>query len=364
MKKLLLILPVPLILAGFFMFNSYTSMGNPPSEEHTAMYASSPNFQDGLFVNAQPIDLSMGGKTFSTALKFFLSNRKPPKALPVLPLSKKSFPQPPAPLQVAWLGHSSLILDLDGVRILIDPVFGNASPVPWTVSRFQDPPLKREDLPEIDLVVISHDHYDHLEMATVKHLIPQGAIFLVPLGVGSHLERWGCPTSQIKELDWGQSHTIKGVKITATPSRHFSGRGFSDRNKTLWASWVFAGPKHRAFYSSDGGFDQRFEAIGKEFGPFDLTMIEIGAWNKDWADVHLFPEQAVDAHLALGGKHLLPVHWATFELSLHQWDDPILRASKYAAAKGAKLFTPKMGQLAVPGQTATSAWWAGESPGS
>jgi L-ascorbate metabolism protein UlaG (beta-lactamase superfamily) len=365
MKKVLIVTTILLLLLlAAIALVSCASMGASPKKDRTDMYQASANYKDGTFRNVIPVNMKMEDGMISMAMKFFLSNgRKPKSPLPTSPLSASDFSDTPQELQIAWLGHSSTILDIDGIRLLIDPVFDSASPIPFIVNRFQPSPIKREDLPRLDAIIISHDHYDHLEMKTIKHLISRVPLFIVPLGVGAHLEKWGCQPEQIVELDWWQSYIVNSVEITATPSRHFSGRGFNDRFKTLWASFVFKGPKHNVFYSGDGGFDDRFKEIGTRFGPFDLTMIEIGAWNTAWPDVHMFPEQSIKAHMQLHGKYMLPVHWAAYDLSFHNWDDPILLASKFAEENNVELLIPKMGEICIPGKTRHSLWWGTKKSG-
>ena len=347
------------MLAGIAIgFPAISKMGRSPSMEDSILYKASANYQNGTFINDLPVNMTVEGFTFSKAINFFFDlSRKPKEELPYFHLTASSFSTTPRNLQVAWLGHSSMVLDIDGVRLLIDPVFGNASPVPFTVNRFQPSPIRREELPEVDAVIISHDHYDHLEMSTVKHLAGRGDKFIVPLGVGSHLRKWGCSPDQIIELDWWQSMIIKNVEIIATPSRHFSGRGLGDRFQTQWASFVFKGDQHRAYYSGDGGFDGRFREIGEQYGPFDLTMIESGAWDQSWKDVHLLPHQSIQAHIDLKGKYMLPVHWAAYDLAFHNWDDPIRMVSELADKNGVELLTPQMGEFCIPGTSEHSAWW-------
>lgn len=361
MKKILLItLSTILLLSAAIGLVSCAAMGSSPMKEQADMYRSSANYQDDSFINATPVSMDMDTdeNMFSFTMRFFMdTSRKPKRILPTSPITAADFSETPEDLQVVWLGHSSTIVDIDGIRVMVDPVFGNASPVPFTVNRFQDSPISRDDLPKLDAVLISHDHYDHLEMKTIKELIDRVPLFIVPLGVGAHLEKWGCPANQIVELDWWQEYTINGVTITATPSRHFSGRGLNDRFKTLWASFAIKGPEHSVFYSGDGGYDLRFEEIGKRLGPFDLTMIETGAWDKAWPDVHLFPQQAVNAHMKLGGKYMLPVHWAAYDLAFHNWDEPIRNVSQYASDNGVTLLTPRMGEISIPGKTQHDTWW-------
>ncbi|WP_320009333.1 MBL fold metallo-hydrolase [Maridesulfovibrio sp.] len=322
------------------------------------MYEKTANFQNGIFTNEHPVNMTAEGLTFIKTLNFFFDlSRKPKKKFPARQLSKDSFPATPAELQVVWLGHSSMVLDIDGVRLLIDPVFGNASPLPCTVNRFQASPIKREELPELDAVIISHDHYDHLEMSTIGYLAPRVKLFVVPLGVGTYLRKWGCSPEQIVELNWEDSIIIQDVEIIAAPSQHFSGRGLGDRNKTLWASYIFIGERHRAYYTGDGGYTDRFKKIGQEYGPFDLTMIECGAYDKLWQHVHLLPGESIQAHLDLRGEYMLPVHWGTYDLAFHKWDDPIRGISALAAEQGINLLTPQMGEVCIPGTSSHTTWW-------
>ncbi|NDV25213.1 MBL fold metallo-hydrolase [Desulfovibrio sp. JC010] len=359
MKKAILYILTLLAAAGISIgIPACSKMGHAPSLEESTMYEKSTHFENGTFINEHPVNMTVEGFTFGKMINFFFDlSRKPAEKLPYYHLTKESFPAQPADLQVTWLGHSSMILDIDGVRLLIDPVFGNASPVPFTVNRFQAAPIAREELPEVDAVVISHDHYDHLEMSTIKHLAPRTKLFIVPLGVGSHLRKWGCKPEQIVELDWDESIIIKDVEIIAAPTQHFSGRGLGDRFKTLWASFIFKGSKHSAYYTGDGGYDERFKIIGEKYGPFDLTMVECGAYDKGWKDVHMMPEESVQAHLELGGKYMLPVHWGAYDLAFHKWDEPIRRVSALAAAQGIKLLTPQMGEFCIPGKSTHTAWW-------
>jgi L-ascorbate metabolism protein UlaG (beta-lactamase superfamily) len=284
--------------------------------------------------------------------------RKPESPLPVIRLTQGDFAEHPAALQAVWLGHSSMIVEIEGKRILIDPVLDKyAAPVRGVMKRFQPAAITREQLPHLDAVIISHNHYDHLEVKTVKHLAARGIPFLTALGVGSYLESWGIAPDLISEFDWWESTTLDRLEITAVPSQHFSGRGMFDRNKSLWAGWTIKGGSHSVYFSSDGGWGTHFEEIGSRLGPFDLTIMETGAYSRNWPFIHIEPERAVDAHIAAQGKSMLPVHWGTFDLSLHRWDEPANRASAYAKEKGVHLLTPHMGQFVIPGETETEEWW-------
>lgn len=358
MKTLKIIAAAMVLPTLAVALSSCASMGGHPSEESMEAYRASTNYRENEFINATPVNLEIKGSMVDMLVRLlFDTSRKPSNPLPMVPLTATDFGVPSQDLEVRWLGHSTTILEINGIRILNDPVFGKASPVPYTVHRFQPSPITREELPPLDVVVISHDHYDHLEMETIKYLIDRVPVFIVPLGVGAHLEKWGCPKAQIVELDWWQGYWIKDVEIIATPSRHFSGRGLRDRNSTLWASYVFKGPRHRAFYSADGGYDARFKEIGQRFGPFDLTMMEMGAFDARWPDVHMFPEESITAHTELGGAYLLPVHWGVYDLAFHRWDAPARLATQHAQEKDVRLLTPKMGEQCIPGTTSHTAWW-------
>ncbi|TWH19597.1 MBL fold metallo-hydrolase [Prauserella rugosa] len=335
------------------------SLGGRP-----ARYPSSPQFRDGRFRNATALNWVPPGSV-SEAAKDMLSGRRrrrPNGPVPSCP--PPSRPEPRAAqadgLRVTWFGHASTLVELDGARLLVDPMWSDrASP-----SRVVGPrrlfalPHGLGDLPQVDAIILSHDHYDHLDRDTVRELARrQNAPFLVPLGVSAHLRRWGVPAERIIELDWHDATHIAGLRIVATPGRHFSGRAFV-RNNTLWASWVLTGASHRLFYSGDTGYFDGFARIGTEYGPFDATLMQLGAYAPSWPDVHMTPEDAVAAHLDVGGGTLVPVHWGTFDLGPHGWSDPVDRARKEAAARGVHLVVPKPGErvdLADPPEL--DPWW-------
>lgn len=289
------------------------------------------------------------------------AHRRPAQDLPVQYRSAAEFETFPASgLRVTWLGHSSLLVELDGTRIFFDPVFGEyASPFTFAgPKRFFPPPLPLEELPELDAVIISHDHYDHLDHPTVLALQKKVSRWFVPLGVGAHLESWGVPPEAIRELDWWESSSVNTVQVTCTPSRHFSGRSLGDQNATLWAGWALAGPTHRVFYSGDTALHPEFAEIGDRLGPFDLTLIESGAYNQLWSDVHLGPEQAVLAHQLVRGQVMLPVHWGLFDLALHGWTEPIERVLAAAEKAGVRVVAPKPGaSVELSDAPRIDRWW-------
>jgi L-ascorbate metabolism protein UlaG (beta-lactamase superfamily) len=220
------------------------------------------------------------------------------------------------------------------------------------------PPLPLEALPQVDAVLISHDHYDHLDLHSIKALArTQSAPFVVPLGVGAHLRRWGIDPSRIIELDWGESASIEGLELTAASAHHFSGRGFA-RDRTLWSSWVVAGTTRRMFYSGDSGYFPGYATIGRQYGPFDLTLIQIGAYSPHWADIHMTPEEGVSTHLDVGGGLLVPVHWATFVLATHDWSEPVERLCVDAASRGVRVAVPRPGErIDVDDPPKVDHWW-------
>ena len=338
-----------------------TAIGGRVDESRGARYAKSSQWRDGAFRNRLP---RVDGP-FTEMLSEFLFGgsdyRAPASPLPVSLRSAEDYRTPPASgLRVTWLGHSTTLLEIDGRRVLLDPMWGvRASPFTFAgPKRFYPPPLSLADLPAPDVVLISHDHYDHLDMSTVRALAARGARFVVPLGIGVHLLAWNVPASSVVELDWWNAITIGGLTVTATPSRHFSGRGIGGQDRTLWAGWSIAGPRHRVYYSGDTALDDTMIEIGTRLGPFDLAMIEVGEYDALWPDVHLGPEQAVRAHQLVRGDVMLPVHWAGFDLALHGWTEPIERVLAAAAATGVRVATPQPGELLEPTAMGVQRrWW-------
>jgi L-ascorbate metabolism protein UlaG (beta-lactamase superfamily) len=323
----------------------------------------SPQFADGRFRNAQNTRMATASMREMARRQFFGDEQREPLGpVPVIVRTARDYATPPASgLRATWIGWSSVLVEIDGHTILTDPVWSERCSPSTLVGpkRFHPPPIALDDLPHIDGVVISHDHYDHLDMPVARFLGARGTHFVVPLGIGAHLERWGVPSAQIHELDWNESINLTGLSITATPARHYSGRGLGNRNETLWASWVVKGPKHRIFFSGDSGYSDQYRAIGNEHGPFDLTLIKIGASDPTWSEIHMTPEEAVQAHRDLRGRVMLPVHWATFNLAFHAWRDPADRAVAAATKAGVTLIVPKPGAFVEPGsaQPKQEVWW-------
>jgi L-ascorbate metabolism protein UlaG (beta-lactamase superfamily) len=315
-----------------------------------------------------PVQTEVGGLStiFKVGPRFFMgtASRSPQRAPGPFKTDKRIYATSPrSGLRVTWFGHSSSLVELDGVRVLIDPVWDErASPMRWTgPKRFFAPTLALDDLPVIDAVMISHDHYDHLGEGTVRQLAKtpalQQARWITPLGVGPILTKFGVDAQSCAELDWTESVAVGPLKITALPTRHFSGRSLFNRFETLWASFALVGTRHRVYYGADSGEWDGFGAIGEEFGPFDLTMLEIGASDPLWAPIHMGPQGAVRSFRAMGASGMLmPIHWGLFDLALHGWTEPI---ESVRAVEGLKLWSPAPGEPAdvVAGEEIRSDWW-------
>ena len=323
----------------------------------------SPQYKDGKFNDmGNALDMSFTDYASTTWDFLFTRNhRTPDTKLPIKQVDLSHFNNKDSDqLNVTWLGHSSLMINIDGYKILTDPVFEKRVSV-FGPTRFNgDVPLDIQRIPMIDAVIISHDHYDHLNKYSVQRLIDKSNKFIVPLAVGARLIDWGVPRDKIVELDWWQEYRLdQKLMVAATPAQHFSGRGITDRNETLWASWVITTPFHNLFFSGDSGYFEGFKQIGDKYGPFDMTFIECGAYGKSWPKVHMFPDQTVQAHLDLKGGVLHPIHWATFNLALHPWYEPMVRLTAAANFKNVKIATPVVGETTVYRSMSIPAtkWW-------
>ena len=322
----------------------------------------SPNYRDGVFVNLEPAsETSLSREEQFLLLRDVVGNgaaQRPPKDVPLV---TPAVDQPAADLAVTWFGHSSALIEVDGYRILADPIWSDRCSPSRAVGphRLHPVPAPLEALPAIDAVIISHDHYDHLDIDTVKQLArTQRSKFFVPLGIGAHLRAWHIPDDRIVELDWNESARLGDLTLVCTPARHFSGR-FVNRDVTLWSSWAVIGPRHKAFFGGDTGYGKIFADIGAEHGPFDVTLMPIGAYHPGWPDIHMNPEEAVRAHRDVTDRGLLvPIHWATFRLAPHPWSEPVERMLTAATGEGVLVATPRPGER-VERMTEASmdAWW-------
>ncbi len=373
MKILKIIVLLLLVLIGALsaFMSFWPSFGASVSGERLKTAEASSHFHDGKFANTVPQAPYAVGQAWDLLKKQFGGNeqRVPPSPIPVTEIADGFFEELNRDvLRAVWLGHASVYLEIDGLRLLTDPALSDyASPLQGIgPERFHASPVALDNMPRIDAVLISHDHYDHLDMATVQHLAAKGSHFFVPLGAGAHLEKWGVAAAQVTELEWGQSAEIGKLKIISTEARHYSGRGIFDHKDTFWTSWTMVGSKHRAFYSGDTGFSDHFARIGNKYGPFDLNIIKIGAYGPgaSWTDIHMTAEDSVRAHLALNAKRMFPVHWATFNLAFHDWDEPIKRTMAAVKDTTIELVTPRIGEVVTAGETFQSTnWWEAVNAG-
>ncbi len=368
MRKLMSVFGVILAVILFlvlvvYLFMQQPQFGRNPTGARLERIRQSPNYKNGQFQNLSPTPMLTEGASYFTVMKEFLfgdkARRTPADSLP----GKKTdlLHLDPAEDLLIWFGHSSYFLQLDGRKFLVDPVFsGSASPVKFTTRSFQGSDrYSPEDFPEIDYLFITHDHWDHLDYETVKALEPKVKRVITGLGVGAHLERWGYSAGKITEKDWNEEFLPEeGFKVNTAPARHFSGRGFKS-NASLWMSFILTTPSKRIYLGGDSGYDAHFKAIGEEFGPFDLVILENGQYDKSWKYIHMMPEEVVQAAQDLGAKMLFPGHWGKFSLSNHAWDEPVKRLTEEAKRKGMPVLHPLIGDTVILSGDFKkgTAWW-------
>ena len=353
-------------ITAILVINLHPAFGSKPELTQQNQFLSTGHYQDGQFVNLIATGLNMSGKTTWSVLKDYVKgipDQKPQNPLPVLrPETHEYNTITDSTARIIWFGHSAFLIQLGDKNILLDPMFGPA-PAPLTFlgsQRFSDGlPIEIKDLPKIDLVIFSHDHYDHLDYPTILELKEKTDQFFVPLGVGSHLQHWDIPAERIKEFDWWQKYSYDDLIISSTPARHFSGRGITDRNSTLWSSWVIEHIDISLYFSGDGGYGPHFKEIGDKYGPFDFAMMECGQYDERWNEIHMMPEETAQAALDLKSNLFMPIHWGSFVLALHSWYDPVERVTAKSEELNQPILIPKIGEivdLRTPSQI-NSGWW-------
>lgn len=354
------------VIVTVLFINVSPQFGGSPTKEQKQEYAKTGHYEDGKFFNRTPTSMDMGfGDMMKTMREFIkgVPNSEPNFELPLEKVDSTSLESSKSKANLVWFGHSAFLLQINGLNILIDPMLGKVpAPHPWlSKGRYsKELPIEIEKLPKIDLILISHDHYDHLDYPSIEKLKDKTDAFYVPLGVGAHLKRWGITESKITEMAWWGETSTKGLTLAFTPSRHFSGRGFGDRWATLWGSWVIQSEDENIYFSGDGGYGPHFKKIGEQYGPFDIALMECGQYNEKWRDIHMMPEETAQAAIDVNTKVMMPIHWGAFTLALHAWNDPAVRAEAAAAKLGIPMITPVIGQqfpIKDLGNMEFENWW-------
>ncbi|WP_281839711.1 MBL fold metallo-hydrolase [Cardiobacterium hominis] len=358
--KWLIIIALLLLIVGFAYVRFNPVFGGKPDAESLKRIQASPHFNGEIFENLEPTEIATDSAHNSNLATFLASFFFPPAGkLPAEPLpSKKLAIEKLQDGAIAWFGHSTVLFQTSGKRFLLDPVFYRASPLPFGGNPFaQKQPTLPADFPPLDAVLISHDHYDHLDYRAIQELKDKTGHFYVPLGVKAHLQRWGIADTKITEMDWYETAALGDVNIMLAPARHFSGRNFNNRFTTLWGSWVVKSPGFSLFFNGDSGYGKHFAEIGERFGPFDVVLMENGAYNSSWAQIHMQPEQSVQAALDVRARMVLPIHWAKYDLALHEWREPIERFMAAAKNKPLQVATPHLGEVFDYRAPPQRDWW-------
>jgi len=374
LESMILIL-ILILIVGMIFINFSPQFGAKTTGVNYERIKSSKNFKNGKFRNIEKTAI-MTKMDLTSLFKYFIKGNTVPNF--TIPIEKSysiksddldttvvnnnldSYKQK-SNVKVTWFGHSALLLEVNNRKILLDPMLGKIpAPHPWLGSkRFNEElPMKIEDIPQIDAVLISHDHYDHLDYWSITKIKDKVKMFYVPLGIAAHLKSWGVDESRIIELDWWEEAEFQELTFVSTPSRHFSGRGLFNKDSTLWCSWVIKNENTKIFFSGDGGYSKTFKEIGEKFGPFDLTLLECGQYDEGWSEIHMMPEETVQAHIDLRGKLLMPIHWGAFKLSIHPWQEPVERLLLKANPLKVKITTPMIGEPIILGKSVPSSkWW-------
>ncbi len=349
-----------LVVAITLFISLSPQFGGKLTGELKQTYRQSKQWNGEKFENTSPTPLDMPlGTILKVIAKQFenIPNRRPEKEIVV---EKTQWTQRSSP-RLVWFGHSTFLLELGDKNILLDPMFGDVpAPLPWLgQKRYSNTlPLTVDELPSIDAVLLSHDHYDHLDYGSIIKLKSKVDHFFVPTGVGRHLIRWGVEQKNITELDWWEESALDDIQLALTPARHFSGRSFGDRTTTLWGSWVIQSDSTSIYFSGDSGYDNHFKKIGAKYGPFDFAMLECGQYYKEWKPIHMTPEQTIQAAIDVQAEVAMPIHWGAFTLAFHEWTDPVERASKHAKKLNVNLCTPRIGEPIIIGEHyPNTAWW-------
>ncbi|MBN3519203.1 MBL fold metallo-hydrolase [Algoriphagus lutimaris] len=354
-----------LIIIGILFVSLSPQFGANPSSEQKAEFEKLEHYSNGEFQNLIETNMEMDfGKAIKMLPEFFKNDpsRVPDFDIPIVKIDSVDLTLPNLSTRLIWFGHSAFLLQIDGKNILLDPMLGEV-PAPHPIlgkKRFsKELPIEIEQLPSIDMILFSHDHYDHLDYGSVQKLKGKTQSYYVPLGLGSHLEAWGIESEKIHEMDWWDELDVDGLKMALTPSRHFSGRGLNNRFSTLWGSWVIHGKSDRIYFSGDGGYGPHFKEIGERYGPFDFAMMECGQYNERWKEIHMMPEETAQAGLDIQAKVIMPIHWAAFSLAMHSWTDPVERVLKSAEKLKLPVYVPKIGSYIILNQNLETReeWW-------
>lgn len=353
------------VVGGGLFLGFSPEFGGKHTAEDVSRYEASGYYKDGAFQNLVPTNMDMGGKDMMKVMYEFMfggSKRKPEQEPPMEKLKASQLQANNNDLSFVWYGHSTFFMQMDQKNILIDPMFSDV-PAPHPTlgnKRYQSElPLSIDSLPTIDLVLISHDHYDHLDYESIKKIKDKVALFYVPLGIAAHLKEWGVDPQKIKEFNWWEEAQLDSLALAFTPARHFSGRGLNNRFSTMWGSWVIKSPQKNVFFSGDSGYGDHFKEIGQKYGPFDLAFMECGQYNEMWSNIHMMPEETAIASKDVQAKLMMPIHWGAFTLALHEWTDPIKRVIKKSEELAIPLIAPKVGELVhVTDSVPTNQdWW-------